>query len=286
MYLDFYSIPLEFLTLALLQLTATRAELAAAHENAQTLKEAQAAVQATLAQAHQQLETISASQSEDSAAAAVDRAALLKANDTLNQIKVETEATAALHAQQVSEYEQTIASLNSHVTIAEKSVETLRTECDALKKEREETSQKISELEVEILELKESLEKAEDEKVKEAAALRSGHAQDKEELRKTLEADLAKAIEAHQEAAKKWEEASAAAAEQHSETLASALKEAEETATASSLEAQKALAAVHAEALWEKEVESLHKIEALEKQLADLQAELQVCLSSTQPPNP
>lgn len=155
-------------------------------------------------------------------------------------------------------------------------METLRAERDTLQREREETSQKISELEVEILELKEAVEKAEDEKVKEAASLKSAHTQEKEELRKTLEADLAKAIEAHQEAAKKWEEASAAAAEQHSETLASALKQAEEAATVSSLEAQKALAAVHAEALWEKEVESLHKIEALEKQLKDLQAELEV----------
>lgn len=259
-----------------LQLNSAQAELAAATKDAACLKDSHTSLEVDLSRLQEELKTLTASHSNDTASAAVDRSALLQAQSDLNAIKVETDSITAAHTQKVAEYAQAIAGLKSHVEVTEASIASLRAECDASKREREDNIEKHSELSVEILELQEAQEKAQDEKVKELAALKARHEEEKEELRKGLEVDLAKAIEAHQAAAKTWEEASAAAGESHSKTLAAALKEAEAAAKVSSEDAQKALAETHAEELWAKEVEVLQKTEALEKQVQTLQADLKV----------
>ncbi|KAG8864312.1 hypothetical protein FRB96_006133 [Tulasnella sp. 330] len=263
-------------------LSAARAELEAALQEVQNHKESHATLEGDLTRVQEELKTLSSLHSNNTASAEIDRAALLQAQADLNAIKVETDSITAGHAMTISDYEQTIAGLKSHVKLAEKSVESLRDEVEALKREREEISQKLSELEVEILEMQDEKLKAQDEREKELAAVKVGHGEEKTELRKAMELELAKAIEAHQDAAKKWEEASAAAHEQHSETLAAAVKEAEATATTASEKLQTSLAESHAEALWEKEVELLQKTEGLEKRIKQLEEDLKVEESKTE----
>ncbi|KAG9023813.1 hypothetical protein FRB95_012466 [Tulasnella sp. JGI-2019a] len=255
-------------------LSAARADLEAAVKSAQSHKESHAALEAELLRVQDELKTLSTSRDNDTTSAEVEHAALLQAQADLRAIKVETDSVTAGHAMAISKHEQTIAGLKSHVSVAEKSIEALRLEVDDLKREREEMSQKLSELEVEILEMQEAQEKAQDEREKEIASIKADHETEKEETRKALEQELAKATEAHQHAAKMWEEATVAAGEKHSETMAVAVKKAEAAATAASEEAQKALAESQAEALWEKEVEWLKKTEGLENRIKELEEEI------------
>ncbi|KAG8907577.1 hypothetical protein FRB99_003501 [Tulasnella sp. 403] len=257
------------------ELEVARAELAASVEEAKALKESQVTLQSTISQLQEDLKAVTQSQSDGAASAAVEHAALLKAQDDLAAIKVESDALAASHTAAVSQYEQTIASLKSHVTVVEQSVESLRAEIESIKQARDDSIQKVTELEVKILEMTDDQETAEEGKIKELAELKASYIAEKEEVKKTLEAELAKAAEAHQEAVKKWEEATAAAQEKHSETLAQALKEAEENAAAANLQAQEALAKLHAEALWEKEAEALHRVDDVKKRVKELEAELE-----------
>ena len=123
--------------------------------------------------------------SEAAAAAQVDRDALAKARTDLEATTAETEALKAAHS---AALEDVAAKLNEQRDKAA-NVETLEKELADLKTEKEETANKLSELEIEILELKESQDKAEDEHGKSLSRVKS------------LEEELATAVAATQQAA-------------------------------------------------------------------------------------
>ena len=94
------------------------------------------------------------------AAAAVEHEALVKAKADLDAIQAETLALKAAHDKA---FKAVILKLDDVQTKASH-VDELQAEVDELKKEKEDNANKISELEVEILEVKEGQEKAEDDR--------------------------------------------------------------------------------------------------------------------------
>ncbi|THH06937.1 hypothetical protein EW145_g3734 [Phellinidium pouzarii] len=105
------------------------------------------------------LKISAASAAEATAAAAVEHEALIKARDDLDTIKAEAEALRAAHesvSKQASDKLQELEFAASHASELAARVAELSTE-------KEENANRISELEVEILELKETADKAEDE---------------------------------------------------------------------------------------------------------------------------
>jgi predicted nucleic acid-binding Zn-ribbon protein len=125
------------------------------------------------------------SASSDAAAVVqADRDALISAKANLEAITAEREVLKTAHTVALQDL---TTKLNEHRNKAA-DVETLEKELSDLKTEKDETATKLSELEIEILELKESQDKAEDE-----------HGQALSRI-KYLEAELAKAVAATQQA--------------------------------------------------------------------------------------
>jgi chromosome segregation ATPase len=126
-----------------------------------------------------------ASASSDAAAAAqVDRDVLVKAKADLEAITAEKEALQATHTKAL---EDAAAKLDEQRSKAA-GVEALEKELADLKAENGEHANRLSELEIEILEAKESQDKAEDERGKALSSV------------KLLEDELARAVEATQQA--------------------------------------------------------------------------------------
>ena len=122
--------------------------------------------------------------SEAAAAAQVDRDALVQAKANLEAVVAEAEALKATHNMALKD---ATTKLNEYQSKAA-DVETLGKELAILKAEKEEAANKLSELEIEILELKESQDKAEDEHGQSLARV------------KALEDELVKAVAATQQA--------------------------------------------------------------------------------------
>ncbi|OJA16140.1 hypothetical protein AZE42_00081 [Rhizopogon vesiculosus] len=138
--------------------------------------------------ARDNLETLRTSSEQSSSAAAeaaqTEREALLRARTDLETITAEAEALTASHASTLQGLHATLSEAQARAA----DTDALEAQVQQLKAEREDNANKLSELEVEILELKESQEQAEDE-----------HAQVLDRLQ-TLEEELADAAAATQNA--------------------------------------------------------------------------------------
>lgn len=93
-----------------------------------------------------------------SEAAAIEHEALLASQAKLDLLSSEVENLKAVHAKTLQDSESRIAGLLEKLTL----VETLEAQVSSLKVEKEENANKLSELEVEILELKEAQDGLED----------------------------------------------------------------------------------------------------------------------------
>jgi chromosome segregation ATPase len=184
----------------------------------ETLQEQVKALQTEVDESRRALEALRADHANDSdiiATAEMDRQALVKARADLEAIKTET---AALNVAQTEALDAATAKINALEDQASRA-EALTAEIDSLHAGKEETSNKLSELEIEILELKEARDLAEeergkreaqidalhgrvaaagaaaDEAVQEAAAKESAAALHLEEVKKQHEAALALVVE-------------------------------------------------------------------------------------------
>ncbi|KAG2159717.1 uncharacterized protein EDB93DRAFT_1111642 [Suillus bovinus] len=164
------------------QVESLTAELVAARENLETLR----------ASSEQ-------SSSEAAAAAQIEREAVLRARTDYETISAEVEALRASHASTIQDFHVRLSEAQERAADAD----ALENQVRQLKVEREENANKLSELEVEILELKESQEQAEDD-----------HAKVLDHL-KRLEEELAHAAAATQSAVA----ASKVREEQHAEQM-------------------------------------------------------------------
>ncbi|KAH9984657.1 hypothetical protein BJV74DRAFT_931690 [Russula compacta] len=184
----------------------------------ETLREQIKALQAELDESRKTLEALRAEHANNSdiiAAAEVDHQALVKARADLGAIQTEITALKEAQANALDTATAKINALESQVSRAE----TLTAEVSSLRAEKEETSNKISELEVEILELRDAKDLAEEEReksltqisalqeevatataatgdaVQDAAAKESAAAERLDEIKKQHEAALAQVLE-------------------------------------------------------------------------------------------
>ena len=95
-------------------------------------------------------------------AVAVEREALLKARADLEAIGVESSALKSAHTAALDELQQKLSAAEKKV----EDVERLEKELASLKEEKEDTANRISELEIEVLEAREAVEEAEDAKAR------------------------------------------------------------------------------------------------------------------------
>ena len=144
--------------------------------------------------------------------ASADREALVKAKADYEAVQAELEVLKDSHAKAVEELSQKLASAERQAA----SAQAIADEVAGLKIEKEETSNKLSELEIEILELKEAQETAEDK-----------HSNVLDRI-KSLEAEL---VEANSATAHALQQAKAAG-EAHAQELDSVRKQHEEAAKA------------------------------------------------------
>lgn len=100
-------------------------------------------------------------------AAAVEHEALLKAQADFSAIEVEIQTLKAAHTQTLEEAQAKLEAAESKAALAQ----SLEDQLTALRAEKEDAVAKLSEIEVEVLELKESQESAEDERAKTAARI-------------------------------------------------------------------------------------------------------------------
>jgi chromosome segregation ATPase len=107
--------------------------------------------------------------SEAAAAAAVEHEALIKAHADLTAIAAETQTLKITHAQASEEAMEKLKVIESKAARSED----LEVQLVELKAEKAENSHKLSELEIEVLELKESQEAIEEERKKSLAHLNS-----------------------------------------------------------------------------------------------------------------
>ena len=135
------------------------------------------ALQAEVQQAKDNLAALRASSDDAStsasAAAAVEHAALLKAQADYEAIKAESDALKAAQSEALAAAEAKIKELEEKASSADVLASELASQVDQLKLENEEKANKVSELEVEILELKEEQENSGDEHSKTLARLKS-----------------------------------------------------------------------------------------------------------------
>ena len=120
-------------------------------------------MQAEVDESRKTLESLHAERANDSAiivAAEIDQQTLVKTRADLEAIESET---AALKAAQAEALDAATAKINA-LELEASRAEALATEITSLRAEKEEISNKLSELEVEILELKEAQELAEEER--------------------------------------------------------------------------------------------------------------------------
>ncbi|KAG1825793.1 uncharacterized protein BJ212DRAFT_1259279 [Suillus subaureus] len=127
------------------QVQSLTAEVAAAHENLETLRTSS-----------------EKSSSEAAAAAQSEREAVLRARTDYETISAELEALRVSHASTIHDFQVRSSEAQERAADAD----ALEAQVRRLKAEREENANKLSELEVEILELKESQEQAEDDHAK------------------------------------------------------------------------------------------------------------------------
>lgn len=138
------------------------AKATAAEQNTliETLRKQINTLQTEVDETKEALEALRATHANDDdivAAAEINRLALVKARTDLEVIKTETATLEAAHAEKLNAAAAKISALELQASHAE----SLTAEIVSLRDERQETSNKFSELEIEILELKEAQELAE-----------------------------------------------------------------------------------------------------------------------------
>jgi chromosome segregation ATPase len=250
----------------------------------------QAQIQALEAEISASKESLNALQSsqpdaaaEAALAAAVEHEALLKAQENFSAIEAEIQQLKAAHTQALEDAHAKIEAAEGKAGL----VEGLDAQLVGLRAEKEDAVTKLSEIEVEVLELKESHETAEDDLAKAAASISS------------LEQQLAQALAATQQAiddataketeyTSKADEAKAvhdselkAASEAHAQTVSQleALKTELEAALASHEETKAAAHAAveeHTRLLGEAEEGYLKKQSELSDEVRRITMELEV----------
>ncbi|KAJ7103667.1 hypothetical protein B0H15DRAFT_228317 [Mycena belliarum] len=169
-------------------LAAARTAADAQKELIENLQVQIQSLEAELSASKEQLESLQASQSgaasDIAAAAAVEHEALLKARADFSQIEIEIQALRTAHGQTLEEAQAKLEVAESKAALAE----SLESQLNAVRVEKEEAVSKLSEIEVEVLELKESQEAVEDERAKTTSRITS------------LEQELSQAIAATQQA--------------------------------------------------------------------------------------
>ena len=220
------------------------------------------------------------SASDAAAAAAVEHEALLKARADLEAIGIETSVLKSAHSAALDEFQQRLSVAEEKA----KEVQRLETELYSLKRERENTANRISELEIEVLESKDAVEEAEDAKATAESKV------------KGLEDELAKAkvastdsLEARErgllaqfDEAKKEHEARTAGLQQEQEELLSRLTTLEgeladaQAALEKASQEQQLVAEEHAAKLQSLEQSNQEALSALDAELKRIRNELEV----------
>jgi len=251
-------------------LESTKAASTAQNELVDNLRAQIETLETQVRSSKETLEIMQSTSSTETERMAMEHEALLNAQADLMAIAAETAALKAAHAAALQESEAKREELVAKAAL----VDDLHAQVAGLKEEKEENSGKLSELEIEILELKESQEAAEDGRERSLARV------------KTLEEEVFKAIAATQQAHEQAKEKEVAVAAQvadiqkaHVAAFEAAFEEQERLSA--SLEALKAeLAAAlaandqaKAEALASVE-EHARKLEEAELAHADKQGEL------------
>lgn len=172
-----------------------------------------------------ELETLRAASqlasSNAAAAALVEHEALLKARADLETINAEASALKSAHVAALDELQHRLSTAEGKV----KEVERLEVELDAMRREKEETANRISELEIEVLEARDAVEEAEDAKAKaesKAKVLEDDLSKAKVTSEAALE-DREKVLLAHLDDAKKEHDARVAELRQEQDKLLSQL---------------------------------------------------------------
>ena len=176
-------------------------------------------LQSEVDEAREKLEALRAAHANDSsiaAAAEIDRQALAKAKEDLEAIKAENAVLQAAQDEALNNATANISALELQVSHAE----ALAAEIASIRTEKEETSNKLSEIELEIQELKDAQELAKEELGNSKAQI------------DTLRAEVAKAADNADKAAQAATANESAASEhleavqkQHADALALALEE-------------------------------------------------------------
>lgn len=177
------------------------------------------------------------------AAAAVEHEALLKARADLEAISIKGAALRSTHTAALDELHKKLSSAEEKA----KEVERLEAELAGLKGEKEDAANRISELEIEVLEAKDAVEEAEDAKAR------------AESMTKGLEEELAKA-----------KVASTGALEDKEKSLIAQLDEVKNEH------------AVHVAKLQQEQDKLLSQLTTLEGELADAQAALENAVQEQQ----
>ncbi|KAF9514068.1 hypothetical protein BS47DRAFT_1362016 [Hydnum rufescens UP504] len=234
---------IEALLQANAELERTGAHLADSEGKIATLAADLASVQNELAKANEALRSAADAKSFDQQQWA--ESAAIDPNAELHAIQTHVATLTATHTDALSAGASKEAELRTLVDAHEGTITSLRSKLDGSAQENTDLAARISELEVEVLESKDATENALDEHRKEVAALKAQHWQDKDLLTKTLQEDLQRAVAAHQQATKEWEETSKTLRERHSTELAAAITEAENKAVGNGEAALKALSQEH-----------------------------------------
>lgn len=156
-----------------LQLQQSKSALIVEKEAIEQLQAQVTTLEAEVASTRAELEVLrvsnQAASGDAAAAAAIEHEALVKAKADFNAIKAETESLTVAHSKALEEATSKIQSLECKAI----TVDTLEGEVATLKREKEDSANRISELEIEVLEAKESLEQAEDHQAKASAQAKS-----------------------------------------------------------------------------------------------------------------
>ena len=220
------------------------------------------------------------SASDAAAAAAVEHEALLKARADLEAIGIETSSLKSAHSAALDEFQQRLSVAEGKA----KEVQRFEAELYSLKRERENTANRISELEIEVLESKDAVEEAEDAKAtaeSKVKGLEDELAKAKVAFTDSLEA-RERGLLAQFDEAKKEHEARTAGLQREQEELLSRLTTLEgeladaQAALEKASQEQQLVAEEHAAKLQSLEQSNQEALSALDAELKRIRNELEV----------
>ena len=241
-------------------------------------------MESEIASARSELEALRSSSqlasSDAAAATAVEHEALLKARADLEAIAAETSSLKSAHTVALNELQQRLSAAEAKA----KEVQRLETELADLKREREDTANRISELEIEVLEAKDAVEDAEDAKTR--AESKTKGLEDELAKAKFASTDALEAKEkgllAQLDEAKKEHETRAAELQQEQDKLLSQLTTLEgelanaQAALEKASQEQQLVAEEHAAKLQSLEQSNQEALHTLDVELKRIRNELEV----------